>query len=218
MSRSLDDDAPHRISDADDHLSAEQRQAEADERASLRTLRHDVRQTERDLVRRRRRVRAGGVALTVAGGAMLAGLLWTVLTWGSPSRFLRVDITCAVLTLVSGVPARVAAPPRGQLSLAKLEDMLATNREALRFLSALIHPTLKERRSLYREGVGRRGGGRAASPDLVRHPSVRANWSSSSTMVHSSSTRRFRGARDVTSSTVVGSTSAMGRKTMSGRG
>ncbi|MFE1519590.1 SLATT domain-containing protein [[Kitasatospora] papulosa] len=63
------------------------------------------------------------------------------------------DITCAALALVSGAVAWVAAPPRGRPSLAKLEDMLATNREALRFLSALIHPTLKERRSLYREDV-----------------------------------------------------------------
>ncbi|WP_331762216.1 SLATT domain-containing protein (plasmid) [Streptomyces sp. NBC_01520] len=153
MARSLDDDAPRRISDADDQLSAEQRQVEADEHSSLRELRRKVRQTERDLVRRRRRVRTVGVALTVAGGAVLTGLLWTVLAWGSPSRFLRVDITCAALALVSGAVAWVAAPPRGRPSLAKLEDMLATNREALRFLSALIHPTLKERRSLYREDV-----------------------------------------------------------------
>ncbi|WP_405454362.1 hypothetical protein OG399_44990 [Streptomyces achromogenes] len=80
MARSLDDDAPRRISDADDQLSAEQRQAEADEHNSLRRLRHDVRQTERDLVRRRKRIRTVGVALTVAGGAVLTGLLWTVLT------------------------------------------------------------------------------------------------------------------------------------------
>lgn len=153
MARSLDDDAPRRISDADEHLSAEQRQAEADEHASLRRLRHKVRQTERDLVRRRRRVRTVGVALAVAGGAVLMGLLWTVLTWDSPSRFVRVDITCSVLALLSGLAAWVAAPPRGQLSLTELEDMLATNRESLRFLSALIHPTLKERRSLYREDV-----------------------------------------------------------------
>ncbi|MFJ6785303.1 DUF4231 domain-containing protein [Streptomyces yangpuensis] len=153
MARSLDDDAPRRIGDADDHVSAEQRQAEVDEHASLRELRHDVRQTERDLVRRRRRVRAMVVALAVAGGAVLTGVLWTVLTWGSPSRFLQVDVACGVLALVSGAAAWVAAPPRGQLSLAELEDMLATNREALRFLSALIHPTLKERRSLYREDV-----------------------------------------------------------------
>lgn len=153
MAHSLDDDAPRRLSDADDDLSAEQRQAEADEHSSLRELRHEVRQTERDLARRRRRMRTVGVALAVAGGAVLGGLLWTVLTWGSPSRFLRVDITCGVVALVSGAAAWIAAPPRGQLSLAQLEDMLVTNREALRFLSALIHPTLKERRSLYREDV-----------------------------------------------------------------
>ncbi|MGO4635027.1 DUF4231 domain-containing protein [Streptomyces sp. 2RAF24] len=153
MARSLDDDAPRRISGADEHLSADQRQAQADEHASLRKLRHSVRQTERELARRRRRVRTMGVALTVASGLVLMGLFWTVLAWGSPSRFLPVDITCAVLVLVSGAAAWGAAPPRGEPSLAQLEDMLATNREALRFLSALIHPTLKERRSLYREDV-----------------------------------------------------------------
>ncbi|WP_331722270.1 DUF4231 domain-containing protein [Streptomyces canus] len=153
MARSLDDDAPRRISDADEQLSAEQRQAEADERASLRKLRHNVKQTERALVRRRKRIRTVSLALTLASGAVLTGLLWTVLTWGSPSRFLRVDITCGVVALVSGVAAWVAVPPRGHLNLAELEDILEKNREALRFLSALIHPTLKERRSLYREDV-----------------------------------------------------------------
>ncbi|MFH8886767.1 hypothetical protein [Streptomyces californicus] len=102
MARSLDDDAPRRLSDADDQLSAEQRQAETDEHSSLRELRHKVRQPERDLTRRRRRIRTMGVALAVAGGAVLTGLLWTVLTWSSYSRFLRVDITCAVVALVSG--------------------------------------------------------------------------------------------------------------------
>lgn len=52
-----------------------------------------------------------GVALAVAGGAVLMGLLWTVLTWDSPSRFVRVDITCSVLALLSGLAAWVAAPP-----------------------------------------------------------------------------------------------------------
>ncbi|WP_338674256.1 hypothetical protein V1460_15215 [Streptomyces sp. SCSIO 30461] len=50
MARSLDDDASRRISDADEHLGAEQRQAEADEHSSLRELRHSVKQTERVLL------------------------------------------------------------------------------------------------------------------------------------------------------------------------
>jgi hypothetical protein len=51
-----------------------------------------------------------------------ACLLWTVLTWGSPSRFLQVDTTCAVVALISGAAAWIAAPTRGQLSLAQLEE------------------------------------------------------------------------------------------------
>ncbi|MFD5989705.1 hypothetical protein [Streptomyces cyaneofuscatus] len=88
------------------------------------------------------------MALAVASGAILAGLAWTVVTWGSASRFPQVDVICAVLMLISGVVAWVATPPRDQPSPAQMESMLATNREALRILSALIQPALKERHRL----------------------------------------------------------------------
>ncbi|MFD6331653.1 DUF4231 domain-containing protein [Streptomyces niveus] len=153
MARSLDDDAPRRMSNAEEQLSAEQRQAAADERSSLRELRHDVRRVERDLARRRRSTRIRYLALTVAGGALVTGLVWTVLAWDSPSSFLSVDIICAALVLIASAVALTAAPGPGSLSLADMEDIVDSKREALRFLSSLIYPTLKERRSLYREDV-----------------------------------------------------------------
>ncbi|MCT6782035.1 hypothetical protein LXH09_36010 [Streptomyces sp. CS7] len=148
MARNSGNGAPHRISDADDQGSAEQPHAEADCPNSLRRLRDNVWQMERDRAMRRRRVCTVGVALALASGAILTGLAWTVVTWGSASHFPQVDVICAVLTLISGVVAWVATPHRDQPSPAQMESMLATNREALRILSALIQPALKERHRL----------------------------------------------------------------------
>ncbi|WP_301128606.1 SLATT domain-containing protein [Streptomyces cacaoi] len=153
MPRSLDDDASRRTDNAEAQLSADQRQAAADERSSLRRLRHDVKQRERDLARRRRRTRVGCLALVVAASAFLTGVCWTVLAWGAPATFVRVDIVCCTLVGLAVAVAVAVAPRRGSLSLADMEDALDTNREALRFFSSLTHPSLKERRSLYREDV-----------------------------------------------------------------
>ncbi|MFD3915288.1 DUF4231 domain-containing protein [Streptomyces sp. NPDC058603] len=153
MPRSIDDDASSRMTSADEQLSAEQRQVEAHERSKLRTLRYEVRQAERELARRRRAARVRFLSLIVAGCALLTGLAWTVLAWGSPSRFLRVDIICGTVVLITAAVALAAGRRRGSLSTAELEDALETDREELRFLSSLFHPTLKERRSLYREDV-----------------------------------------------------------------
>lgn len=153
MTRSLDDDAPRRMSDADEQISAEQQQAADKDRNTLSQLRHSVKRMERSLARRRRRIRVVCVALIVASVTFLTGLVWTVLAWGSPSRFLRTDIICGTLLLIAGAVALVAAPRRGSLSLTKLEDMVEQNRDVLRFFNSLSHPTLKERRSLYREDV-----------------------------------------------------------------
>lgn len=153
MPRDLGDDASSRIDNAEEQLSVEQREAEAAERAKLRELRHEVAQAERDLARRTRAVRIGLLALIVAGVALLTGLVWTVLAWGSPETFLRIDIICGTLTLVAAVVVLVTVPRRGSPGLADMENALGIIREELRFLSALYHPTLKERRSLYREDV-----------------------------------------------------------------
>jgi hypothetical protein len=151
--RDLDDDASSRINDAEEQLSAEQRQAAAAERAKLRKLRHEVKQAERELARRTKAVRIGLLALIVAGGALLTGLGWTVLAWGSPATFLRIDIICGTLILIAAAVVLVTVPRRGSLGLAEMENALDTKREELRFLSSLYYPTLKERRSLYREDV-----------------------------------------------------------------
>ncbi|MGA5363922.1 DUF4231 domain-containing protein [Streptomyces purpurascens] len=153
MPRSLDDDAPRRLNDAEEQVSAEQRQAKAKDQATLSELRLKARRMERSLARRRRRLRVVHLALTVASVAFLTGLAWTVQAWDSPSRFLPVDIICGTLLLIAGAVALLAAPRRGSLSLAKLEDMVETNRDVLRFFNSRNHPTLEERRSLYREDV-----------------------------------------------------------------
>ncbi|MEV7683258.1 DUF4231 domain-containing protein [Streptomyces sp. NPDC088341] len=153
MPRSIDDDASSRMASADEQLSTEQRRAAADGLSKVRMLRHEVRQAERELARRRRAARVRYLSLTVAGGALLTGLVWTVLTWGSPSRFLRADIICGTVVLIAAAVALAAGRRRGSLGTAEMEAALDTDREELRFLNSLFHPTLKERRSLYREDV-----------------------------------------------------------------
>ncbi|UXX97430.1 SLATT domain-containing protein [Streptomyces sp. AD2-2] len=153
MDRSLDDDAASRMNDAEEYLSAEQRRVAAAERAKLRELRHEVKQAERDLARRTQSVRIGLLALIVAGAALLAGLGWTVLAWDSPATFLRIDIICGTLIVISAAVVLVVIPRRGSVGLAAMENALDIQREELRFLGSFYYPTLKERRSLYREDV-----------------------------------------------------------------
>ncbi|MFE2473105.1 SLATT domain-containing protein [Streptomyces mirabilis] len=153
MPRDLDDDASSRMNEAYEQLSDEQRQAAAAERSKLRELRHEVKQAEWKLAHRTKAVRIGLMALIVAGGALLTGLGWTVLAWGSPATFLRIDIICGTLILIAATVVLVTVPRRGALGLADMENARDTKREELRFLSSLYYPTLKERRSLYREDV-----------------------------------------------------------------
>lgn len=153
MPRDLDDDASSRMNAAEEQLSAEQRQAAAAERAKLRELRHEVTQAERELARRTKAVQIRLVALIVAGVALLTGVGWTALAWGSPETFLRIDIICGTLILIAAAVVLVTVPRRGSPRVADMENVLGISREELRFLSALYHPTLKERRSLYREDV-----------------------------------------------------------------
>ncbi|MER5200981.1 DUF4231 domain-containing protein [Streptomyces sp. NPDC002755] len=153
MPRSLDDDAPRRLSDAEEALSAEQRETADNERTTLRNLRRIVRNLERGVIRRRRRRFHQFVMLLIAAASLLASALWTALSWGSSSEFVRVDIVCGALLLLCGAAAFIAGRGQGSVTLGDLEEALDTNRDSLRFLSALYHPTVKERRSLYREDV-----------------------------------------------------------------
>ncbi|MFC7900229.1 hypothetical protein ACFUV1_08740 [Streptomyces griseoincarnatus] len=152
MSRSLDDDASRRVSDAEEALSAEQEESADNERTTLRNLRQIVRNLERGVTRRRRRRFHQFVMLLIASASLLTGALWTALFWNSPSEFVRVDIVCGAL-LLSGAAAFMAGREQGSATLGDLEEALDSNRDSLRFLSALYHPTVKERRSLYREDV-----------------------------------------------------------------
>lgn len=152
MDRSLDDDASSRMNDAEEYLSIEQRRAAAAERSKLRELRHEVKQAERELARRTTAVQIGLLALIVAGVSLLTGLGWAVLAWDSPATLLRIAIICGTLILIAVAVVIVTVPRRGP-RLADLMTEVDTKREELRFLGSLYYPTLKERRSLYREDV-----------------------------------------------------------------
>ncbi|MGW1364492.1 DUF4231 domain-containing protein [Streptomyces chartreusis] len=154
MPRSPDDDAASRIQVADEHVSAAQRQVRDEELAEVRALKIQVKQGERQLARWRSVTRIRRAAAVLAAAAFLAGLIWTLLNWDSPSTFVKTDIVCGVLlglALAGAVVAQVRRrnlPPR-----AGVEDELDSSREALRFYSALVYPTLPYRRVLYREDV-----------------------------------------------------------------
>lgn len=123
MPRSLDDDAPRRMSDAEEELSAEQRETADNERSTLRNLRHVVRNMERGVARRRRRRFRQFVMLLIAAGSFLTGALWTALSWGSPSEFVRVDIVCGALLLLSGAAALMAGRGQGASPWATLRKL-----------------------------------------------------------------------------------------------
>ncbi|MFI0217651.1 DUF4231 domain-containing protein [Streptomyces lydicus] len=60
-----------------------------------------------------------------------------------------------MLVLLAAVTAVLVTPRRGSmLSKAEVENGVEVNRDALRFFGALAPPSLKERRSYYREDVG----------------------------------------------------------------
>jgi hypothetical protein len=141
------------MSDADEQLSVDQKEAADKEKATLRNLRHIVRNLERGLARRKRRQLRQSVILIIAAVSFLTGALWTALNWGSPAAFVRVDIACGALLLLSGAAALRVGRGQESVTLADLEEALDTNRDSLRFLSALYHPSVQERRSLYREDV-----------------------------------------------------------------
>ncbi|MEV7980861.1 DUF4231 domain-containing protein [Streptomyces sp. NPDC086519] len=154
MPRSFDDDAASRMRAADEHLSAEQREARDEELAEVRALRREGRRGERELARRRLINRIRRWAAAIAAVAVVTAASWTLLRWGSPSRYVKADIVCgAALVLAAAAAWGVGFRHRDLPSRAELEDELDSNREALRFYSTLVYPSLGERRSLYREDV-----------------------------------------------------------------
>ncbi|MFC8095390.1 DUF4231 domain-containing protein [Streptomyces sp. NPDC057301] len=154
MPRSLDDDAASRMRAADEHLTAEQREARDEELAEVRALKRELKRQERYLARWRSITRIRRGAAAVATVAFVTGLLWTTLNWSDPSKFVKTDIVCGILLVLALAGAVVAQVRRRNLpNRAEVEDELDSRREALRFYSALVYPTLTHRRVLYREDV-----------------------------------------------------------------
>ncbi|MFE2914374.1 DUF4231 domain-containing protein [Kitasatospora indigofera] len=140
------------MADSAEEIAGERQRV--DDRVSLGRLRQAVHTSEFSVARRRRLARWRGATAVGASAAVAFGLAWTLVFWGVPARFVRVDIACGTTALVLAVPAiRATVRLRSLLSRRKTEENLETNREALRFLSALAYPPLSERRALYREDV-----------------------------------------------------------------
>ncbi len=153
MPRDINDSAAHRLSKADQQLSADQLRAVLEEWADVRELRQTVTRQGRAVARRRRAVRIGYVALAVSGCSLLTGLVALVVAWGLPAAVLRVDVVSGVLLLIAGSVAAAALPRRRNSRMAVIETELDDSQQKLRFLNSLTYPTLRERRSLYREDV-----------------------------------------------------------------
>ncbi|MFG2304518.1 DUF4231 domain-containing protein [Actinacidiphila glaucinigra] len=150
MPRSLDDDSRSR-------MEAAEQAVRDDERLQAKGLREKVRKAERNLAQYRTRWRARLSALIVGVCSLLAGGGWTVAVWGTPDRFIPVDIVCGTLAVLAALTVRLApvTPPNVSppVSQADLQEELEAAQEELRFFNAVAYPSLAERRSLYREDV-----------------------------------------------------------------
>ncbi|MEV7602851.1 DUF4231 domain-containing protein [Kitasatospora sp. NPDC089797] len=154
----MDDDASHRLSDAEKTLQAAERARIAEERRKeqerLVSARRDLRRAERALARRRRLSRVRTWAGTVAGAVLLAGLAWNLLDLDAVLRRIPVDIILVIVVAVPGTAAVIAAIRLRPLeSTSALEDTLDEAREKLRQVGAFTNPSLGWRRQLYREEV-----------------------------------------------------------------
>ncbi|MFE2869879.1 DUF4231 domain-containing protein [Embleya sp. NPDC059259] len=148
MARSLDDDdAASRLQAADAHVNA-------DAHTTLYQVRRTVAESEEDLARWRFIARVRWTAMWVTITASTIGFVWTVTVWGDRGRYIKADIVCAALMAASAVAALATTlQSRRLMDRSSVEDVLRTNREALRTLGAAVHPALDFRRRLYREDV-----------------------------------------------------------------
>ncbi|MEW1753477.1 DUF4231 domain-containing protein [Streptomyces angustmyceticus] len=154
MSRESEDDAPRRRAVADEALSAAERQLQKNEQLEVHRLRALVRTWEHDLADRNALVRRHRIAVALAVTTVLVSTYWITTHWGLPAEALKVGIPCAVVLFASlSVAVFTTLRLRRMHRREAIEDGLATNRDALRFLTALAHPSLNERRSLYRADV-----------------------------------------------------------------
>jgi hypothetical protein len=137
MDRSLDDTASSRLNQAGRRL--------------LFDTRHEARLAEALLAQRLRLDRGRRIATGIAVAAIMTAICGTALTWQS-SRFAEGDVICgAVVVLCAAVTGMFIY--RSPADRAGLEADLEEKREALRRLKAHEHPSLQERRLLYREDI-----------------------------------------------------------------
>ncbi|WP_438306629.1 DUF4231 domain-containing protein (plasmid) [Streptomyces sp. HUAS TT11] len=137
MERNMDDTASRRLNQAGRRL--------------LFDTRHEVKIAETLLAQRRRLDRARRAALGALTVAILTAVCGTVLTWQS-SRFLQGDIICGAVVALC-VAGLLIVNDRSLGKRADIEADLEQKRESLRRLNAHEHPSLPERRLLYREDV-----------------------------------------------------------------
>ncbi|MFE9007432.1 DUF4231 domain-containing protein [Streptomyces sp. NPDC007875] len=154
MARSFDDDAPRRIRDADELISARKR--DADERIYVVTT-NLVIDAQEKLARRRRLDRIGRVGWAVSWLSLLTAVIGTVtaaVTTGDPARFVLGDLICGSLLLLSQLTlVWVHFAERGLPTLQRAEAQLASAQESLWKQKAQGRPGLEDRRKLYLEEV-----------------------------------------------------------------
>ncbi|MCL7496036.1 DUF4231 domain-containing protein [Streptomyces sp. MCA2] len=144
-------DEPRRLTAAEEGLSTAERQLERNEQLQIHRLRALVRTWEHELADRNALVRRHRISVALAITTALVATSWTMTHWGLLAEVLRVAIPCGVVFFASlGAAVFTAFRLRRLHSKEAIEDGLATNRDALRFLAAVAHPSLSERRSLYR--------------------------------------------------------------------
>lgn len=145
MASSLDDDYRHRTVATNDVTGDDLTQAR---------LRQLVRKQERSLARRRFLDRALGTGVLATVCCFVTALCVTALHWGDPAGFVRTDIVCGALFVLSVVASLAINKVRTPLAnRQELERRVEQNRDVLRWVSASSQPTLAQRRKLYREDV-----------------------------------------------------------------
>ncbi|MEC4020445.1 hypothetical protein [Streptomyces sp. H27-D2] len=152
MARDFDDDAPRRIQDANELISARQR--DADERIYVVTT-NLVIDAQEQLARRRRLDRIWRAGWAVSWLSLLTAVIGTgiaALSAGDPARFVLGDLICGSLLLLS-LLALVGAHFAGRdlPTLQRAEAQLASAQESLWKQKAKQHLDLDDRRKVYEE-------------------------------------------------------------------
>lgn len=122
------------------------------EKESLRTKRQELKKTEEEYHAQIKERRRFYWATSVAAITLISGSFWMAMAWTSP-LLAPVLAPITITFLLATVLAWVSRPTEGldspEVLLLKIEAL----RDSVRFYSAVTHPTLRERRSLYREDI-----------------------------------------------------------------